>query len=203
MGAMFDTPLTPGSPFEGSADVEAIIATIPRSYVVKGMFCSRFIELLGADYRAVEPQLLAAPRAGRFVPFKDYPQADYMRLSAAAALKRFPRVGLREAVRCLARDDLATFASSMFGKVVLALAGDARSTLLRTPDAYARVAPGAGVTAADIDTSTTRILFAGYRGMPEYTIGQFEGVVLSFGGSPTTVVRDLGGDRLAFDVTHG
>jgi uncharacterized protein (TIGR02265 family) len=199
---MFDTKLTPDSPFEGGLDLEAAIATIPITYLVKGMFCSRFTELLGADFQSVAPKLIAAPRAGRYVAFKDYPQADYTRLAAAAALKCFPRLGLREALRCVARDDLATFAASMIGKVVLGLAGDARTTLLRSPDAYSRVAPGAGVESMDLDARTVRVVFTGFRGMPEYTIGQFEGVVMSFGGRPTTVLRDLGSDRLAFDVTH-
>jgi uncharacterized protein (TIGR02265 family) len=199
---MFETPLTPDKPFEGSADVEALVAAIPRTYMVKGMFCSRFIEILGADFAAVEPKLIAPPRAGRFVPFKDYPQADYTRLSIAAAHKRFPRLSMREAVRCIARDDLATFAASMIGKVVLGLAGDARTTLLRTPDAYSRVAPGAAVEAADLSERVVRVMFTGYRGMVEYTVGQFEGVVLNYGGKPSIVLRDLGGDRLAFDVTH-
>lgn len=202
MGAMFDTPLTPDRPFEGAVDIEALIASIPRTYLVKGMFCSRFTEVLGADFETVAAKLISPPRAGRYVPFKDYPQADYTRLALAAAQKRFPRLAVREAVRCIARDDLATFAASMIGKVVLSLAGDARTTLLRSPDAYARVAPGAGVEAAEVDVRTVRVVFTGYRGMPEYTIGQFEGVVLNFGGAPTTVLRDLGGDRLAFDVTH-
>lgn len=199
---MFDLPLTPGSPFEGNVDLEAIVATIPAHYTVKGMFCSRLSETLGADFANVAHTLKAPPRAGRYVPFKDYPQSDYARLSALAAFKRFPRLPQREAVRCVARDDLSTFAASMIGKVVLALAGDARTTLHRTPDAYARVAPGATVEAHDLDDRVTRLVFTGYRGMPEYTIGQLEGVVLSFGAQPKIVLRDLGGDRLAFDVTH-
>lgn len=199
---MLETPLTPDKPFEGSVDVEALVAAIPSTYMVKGMFCTRFTEILGADFAALAAKLISAPRAGRYVPFKDYPQADYTRLAIAAAHKRFPRLSIREAVRCIARDDLATFAASMIGKVVLALAGDARTTLLRTPDAYTRVAPGATLEAADLSERVVRVTFTGYRGLIEYTVGQFEGVVLNYGGKPSTILRDLGGDRLAFDVTH-
>jgi uncharacterized protein (TIGR02265 family) len=199
---MFDQPLRPEQPFEGPLDADAIAATFPASYMVKGMFCSRFAELLGGDFERVAPKLSAAPRGGRYVPFKDYPQSDYTHLVIAAARKRFPDRSVREAVRCTARDDLATFAASMFGKIVLALAGDARTTLLRTPDAYKRVAPGPRVRADDLDPTCVRVVFEEHRGIAEYLVGQLEGVVLSFGHRPTVVVRQLAETTLAFDVTH-
>ena len=41
--------------------------------------------------------------AGRYVPFTDYPQADYIRVSVAAAQKLHPTRSLREALRRLGR----------------------------------------------------------------------------------------------------
>lgn len=200
---MFDTAHDPDQALDGTFDVDALVQTIPSNYSVKGMFFGRFMTILGSDYASFEPKLRAAPRAGRYLPFKDYPQADYSRLVAAAAAKHYPRLPLREAVRCIARDDLATFAGSMLGKVLLSLSGDARTTLQRTPDAYARVAPGAVVRTLDLDPRTSRVVFEGYRGMVEYTLGQLEGVVLSFGRKPSVTPRQLGEDCIAFDVVHG
>lgn len=199
---MFDTPLTPEALLDGTLDVDAIAASIPPSYIVKGMFCTRLAEVLGAEYGALERALKMPARGGRYVAFKDYPQADYTRLAVAAATKRFPRLSLREAVRRIARDDLATFADSMIGKVALALVGDARGALLRTPDSYARVAPGPVVRAEDLDDRTVRLVFEGYRGIIEYSIGQIEGIVLAYKRPPTVTVRKLATDRLGFDVVH-
>jgi uncharacterized protein (TIGR02265 family) len=200
---MFDVPLQVQVPLEGSLDIEPIAASFPPSYTVKGMFCTRFTELLGEDFGSVVPTLSSPPRGGRYVPFKDYPQSDYTRLTVAAAAKLFPKRSLREGLRCLARDDLRTFAASMFGKIVLAVAGDARATLLRVPDAYRRVAPGPTVRAEELDASTVRVVFEEHRGIVEYVVGQMEGVVLSFGQEPTVTVRKLEVETLAFDVRHG
>lgn len=200
---MFESTLRPDAALDGTLDVDALAAKIPRSYTVKGMFCTRFAELLGADYARVEPTLSAPPRGGRFVPFKDYPQADYTRIVAAAAAKRFPGVGMREAMRRIARDDIGTFSASMFGKIIFTLVGDARTSLLRVPDAYHRIAPGPTVTAEELDRQTVRIQFDDYRGSAEYVLGQLEGIVISFGRAPVVTVHRLGADRLTFDVMHG
>jgi uncharacterized protein (TIGR02265 family) len=187
---------------DGPLDHEALIAAFPVSYTVKGMFFSRIIEALGSEWPKLEPQLLAAPRLGRYVPFSDYPQADYLRLFVALAHKRFPRMSPREAVRRVARDDLETFAGSVIGKVVLALAGDARTTLLRVPDAFARVTKGGFVSARELDERTVRLEFESFRGCTEYTLGQIEGIVLHYGSMPTVSSEELAPGHRVFDVTH-
>lgn len=192
----------PTERLEGPIDVDAIAASIPPDYTVKGMFCSRFFDSLGSDWKALLPKLKAPPRLGRYLPFQNYPQGDYAVLCAAVAAKRFPRVSMREGVRRLAREDLAVFAESMIGKVVLALAGDARTTLLRVPEAYARVTSGSTLAAMELDAGTVRIEFRGYHGMSDYTLGQMEGVVLHYGGAPRTTVTWVSGDQVTYDVRH-
>jgi len=199
---MFDTALRPQAKLDGALDIDALVSRIPQSYTVKGMFCTRFAEMLGGEYARLEPKLLAAPRSGRFVPFKDYPQADYTRIVAAAATKRFPDLPMREAMRRIARDDVGTFASSMFGKIVFTLVGDARASLVRVPDAYHRIAPGPTVSSEELDAHTVRLTFEHYLGSAEYVLGQLEGVVISFGRTPVVTVRARGAETLIFDVVH-
>jgi uncharacterized protein (TIGR02265 family) len=201
--AVFDRPLTPETALEGLIDIDPVADAIPASFTVKGMFCKRFVELLGPEFRSSELKLVAPPRGANYVAFKDYSQRDYCRLAAAASRKRFPQVSQREAVRLMAREDLATFTDSMIGKVVLAIAGDAHSTLLRIPEIYGRVAPGMHVRADDLDARTTRLVFDQHVGMVEYTLGQLEGVVLAFGRRPSSTIHELSKGVLAFDVTHG
>jgi uncharacterized protein (TIGR02265 family) len=199
---MFDRPLSPHQALERAIDVDALVKAIPTSYTVKGMFISRYLGILGGDYARLEPRLAAPPRGGRFVPFKDYPQADYTRIVAAAAKKRFPEFALSEAVRRVAREDLATFSESMFGKIVLAVIGDAHTTLLRVPAAYHRIAPGPNVHAEDLDSRTTRLTFEGLYGFVEYQLGQIEGIVMSFDRPPVVTIHALATAMFTFDVTH-
>jgi hypothetical protein len=73
---VFDRPLKPSTSLTGTFGLEALVAGYPSHYLVKGMFCSRIVDVLGSDYEALQLKLIAAPRGGRYLPFKDYPQAD-------------------------------------------------------------------------------------------------------------------------------
>lgn len=185
----------------GDLDAEAIARRIPKTNVVKGMFFARHVSELGAEFAKVTPQLDAPPRFGRYVPFSDYPQSDYMRVSTAVALKVYPRLGLREAMRRLGRDDFSVFGESTIGKVILAVVGDARAALLKTPGIYMKMAPGDWtVTGEELNETTVRIEFFPAYGAWEYQLGQLEGVVLKYGVSPTTTVMETSGPRVRFDV---
>jgi uncharacterized protein (TIGR02265 family) len=187
----------------GTFDLEALVAAYPSDHLVKGMFCSRIVEVLGGDYEALQSQLLAAPRAGRYLPFKDYPAADYTRLVVAAAQKQFPQLPLCEGTRRLARDDFRTFAGSTWGKVALTLVSDPRTALMHMPEAYARAAPGPELRAEVRDARTVRMLLVRYRGLVEYMLGQFEGIVMMFDHTPSVVIHRVDNDTLSFDVDHG
>jgi uncharacterized protein (TIGR02265 family) len=195
--------LTSEEPLAGSLDPEALARGIPRSYVVKGMFFSRLAGELGLAFEALLPRLEAPPRLGRYVPFNDYPQSDYLRLSAACAAKAFPGMPLREALRRLGRADYGVFATSTFGRVILSVVGDARSALLKTPFIYAKMAPGDWtITGEGLDDRTVRLEFAPAHGTWEYQLGQLEGVVLNYGHSPITTIEELPERRLRFDIRH-
>jgi uncharacterized protein (TIGR02265 family) len=185
----------------GDLDAEAVARAIPKTNVVKGMFFTRHVAQLGADFANVVPRLEAPPRFGRYVPFSDYLQSDYMRVSSAVAVKVYPRLGLREAMRRLGRDDFTVFGESTVGKVILAVVGDARAALLKTPGIYIKMAPGDWtVVGEEIDEHTVRIEFFPAYGSWEYQLGQLEGVVLKYNVSPTTTVTELPGPRVRFDV---
>jgi uncharacterized protein (TIGR02265 family) len=198
-----DRTVTLSDALVGSLDPEAVARAIPKSYIVKGMFFGRLLAQLGPGFDAIAPKLEAAPRLGRYVPFSDYPQSDYVRVSTATAQKVFPGVPLREAMRRLGREDFSVFSSSTVGKVILAVVGDARSALLRTPMIYMKMAPGDWVvTGEEISDKVVRIAFAPVYGTWEYQLGQLEGVVMNFGGEPVTTIRELPNRRLEFDVQY-
>jgi uncharacterized protein (TIGR02265 family) len=137
------------------------------------------------------------------VAFADYPQSDYERVAAEVARKLHPAQGLREAVRRLARDDFDVFASSTFGRVLLAVVGDAPTALLKVPYVYSKVAPGEWqIRAEALDGATVRLDFVPNFGTWEYQVGQIEGIVVAFGGSPTLTVELLPEHHLRIDVRH-
>ena len=200
---VFDRSLSPDTTLTGSIDVEALVARYPANYLVKGMFCNRFIDTLGADFEALQSRLIAPPRGGRYFPFKDYPQADYTRIVVAAAAKQFPDLSLAEATRRAAREDFSTFASSTLGKITLTLVGDPHTALLRMPEAFGRIAPGPQLRAEECSARAARMTLVGYYGSVEYMLGQFEGIVMSFQHSPVTVIHRVDRETLVFEVDHG
>jgi uncharacterized protein (TIGR02265 family) len=195
--------VTPDEKLKGTIDFETVARGIPKSHLVKGVFFARLVSSLGPAFEQLIPSLDGAPRLGRYVPFSDYPQSDYVRVSAAAAHKLHPTLPLREALRRLGRDDLAVFASTTFGKVLLSAVGDARTVLMKTPYIYEKMAPGDFVmTVEDIDRSHVRLEIAPMYGIWEYQLGQMEGVVLNFRQPPLTTVVELPGRKVRFDVRH-
>jgi uncharacterized protein (TIGR02265 family) len=199
---MYYLSLRPEAALTGSLDLEAIVAAFPPTYTVKGMFCARYAALLSDEYAPLSTKLISPARGARYVAFKDYPQADYTRIVAAAANKVFPNLPLTEAVRRVARDDFQTFGTSVFGKVLMTLVGDPHTALKHLPDAYARVAPGPNVWTEDIDARTIRLVFRRHRGIAEYVLGQLEGIVMTFDRHPIVTVRQLEPETLAFDVIY-
>jgi uncharacterized protein (TIGR02265 family) len=117
-----------------SVPAERLLSLHPRSYQVKGLFFTRYLELLGSEFERIRPQLEAPPRFGRYLPFSDYPQIDLMRVVYAVASKHHPRLALAEAIRRVARDDFGSFAESRFGRIALNFTHDIKAVLLRFPD---------------------------------------------------------------------
>ncbi len=195
--------LTLEDELSGDLDFDALARAIPPEFRVRGMFFARLAERLTAEWDALEPELTEPPRGGRYVAFKDYPSSDYSRLSGALSTRLFPRVGSREAMRRLAREDFRVFADSTLGKVVLTVVGDAGAALHKVPFAYSKMAPGPWeIVSETVDASTVRVEFRATYGTWEYQLGQLEGVVLPFGGSPITTVSEPGPRVVRFDVRH-
>jgi uncharacterized protein (TIGR02265 family) len=187
-------------PLHGALDVRSCVEDIPDSFVLKGMFFTRFVDQLGDDWDAIAPELEDAPQRGRYVAFRDYSQRDFVRIYCRVAAKIFPDHGLREGVRRLARMDFHVFADSTLGKVTIALVRDARTALHRLPFVYSKVAAGDfRMRVEDVAEGLVRVEFSPHYGNWEYQLGQFEGIVLAFGSTPRISVEIADGSR-RFDV---
>jgi uncharacterized protein (TIGR02265 family) len=192
-----------GVALHGSYDVEAELRRVPDDYRVKGMFFDRLMLVLAGDFEQLRPRLLEPPERARYVSFRDYPGADFVRLVAAAGRKAHPRVALREAIRRLALDDFKVFASSVVGKVTLAVASDPRAILRKVPFVYRSLAPGCwDITAEDLDPRTVRLDFRPFIGRWEYAVGQFESALLHYRPRSVIHVSELERGHVRFDVEH-
>lgn len=175
--------IRPETPLLGNVDAEERFARFPSDFTIKGMFLTRLCNIASPQVlEAVRPRLVKAPALGRYLPFADYPQVDYSRLAHAIACHRDRDVSVPEAMRRLARADVQAFATSSVGRVMLALAGDARGALLKLGDMYAVAIRGGTVRARAGAEGPIVLEFRRFYGWLDcYPIGTIEGIVEHFG----------------------
>jgi hypothetical protein len=198
-------PILDSDALIGDYDLEASALAIPndRGLVVKGMFFHRHVDILGPEWESVLETLAEPPRGGRYLAFSNYHSGDYVRVSGRAARRRYPRVGAREALRRLAREDFDVFATSTLGRVILSVISDARGALHKSPFVYEKLAPGDWrVVVTDLDENTLNMEFTPYYGRWEYALGQIEGIVLHYCPTSLIWVRELPEQRVCFEVEH-
>ena len=169
-------------PLSFALDAEERFKRFPSSFTLKGMFFSRVIGLGPRFAQAVTPRLLGPPRTGKYLPFGDYPQVDFSRISHAVATGLYANVPVPEAMRLLARQDFATFAASAVGRVSLALMSDVSTAIVRMPDSYAAVLKGGAVTARKLSSDEFEMTFRDFYGFVDcYPLGQIEGLARHYG----------------------
>jgi len=185
----------PHRPLRGDIDEDQLFADASSDFVLKGMFFRRVAKALGRHLERLLPELEVPPGRAGWLPFRDYPQRDYTRLSVAAARLRHPHHSDREALRRLARDDVNVFAESMIGRVMMSVIGDTRRALTELPTVYDKVAPGPwGFAATAEGERALRITIANHPGEWCYQVGQCEGIAAHYGDELRTrvVPRDEG-----------
>jgi uncharacterized protein (TIGR02265 family) len=117
--------------FEHPLDVDEYLNLVPGSATIKGIFVSSLIDRLGP-----ERAQLAVTRP-RYLPFKDYPLIEQVKLVAAIAPLLYPKLSLREAIRRLGHSIYPAFAATLVGKVSFAAVGhDVRTLLTAGAKAY-------------------------------------------------------------------
>lgn len=130
--ATFDTPLRD----EGHPDHAARVAACDPAQTVKGMFFEDLVRILGSERGALDAELLAPPRGGRYLPFVSYPLRDHAVLAYHAARKLYPDLAMREGVRRLHRGNLEALSRSTVGKVLTSLSSDIKSGFGQLEDGF-------------------------------------------------------------------
>lgn len=163
----------------GHVEAEERFAAFPPNFTVKGMFFSRMVQLGGPSALVdIKDKLVKPPALGRYLPFSDYPQVDFSRLAHRVAVGLFPRRGVCEAMRLLARKDLETFANSSVGGVMMALAGkDVCDALMKLPDMYRATLNGGTTSATRVAPNTVLLQYEDWYGWLDcYPLGHIEGL---------------------------
>ena len=178
------TRINADTQLHGSVDMDGMMSKVSDEFMVRGLFFRRAIEALGSELERYQEKLLKP--TDRYIPFKNYPQADHGRLSIHAARKVFPGCSDREALRRYARADMDDFAESMFGKVMLSMVGHPKKALSLYPSVYEKVAPGPWQMKHYEEDGDYIIHFGYHTSDWSYQLGQLEGVVGFYG--KTTVI---------------
>lgn len=185
--------VVPTQPLLGDYDVEASAREIPKDHVMKGMFFSRYLKALGSKYRFIEEKLEAPPRLGKYLPFSFYPFRDFMRIFDAAARQSYPEIGVREAHRREARNEVDVFVESTLGKVTFSLVENPQTALARYPEIFRVLVQGPKVRLTRTGKYEVTIDYKQHYGSLGYTIGVIEALVSNFDATPELNVDDRGG----------
>ncbi|MDB5213786.1 MAG: hypothetical protein JWO86_1713 [Myxococcaceae bacterium] len=187
-------------PLQGDVDLEMTLANIPPDFTTKGMFFTRYIAALGAEWEELLPSLAEPAKHGRYHAFADYPLRDYVRVFERVARARFPG-STREAFRLLARGEIEVFSGSTLGKVAFSLLRDPAATLLRFPDLFKMVARASECTAKKLGERHVAVTFPRFHGASEQALGLVEGIVQTYDEEPRLDVTIDERRRIDFDVT--
>ena len=171
-------------------DFEARLAAIPAHATVRGMFLQMLQANLPAD-RAAEG------RERRYVAFNTYPMRDYVALLALSCERSRSNVSSAECVRRLGRTIYPSYAQTVTGMAIFAVAGgNFRRVLELCPAAYRIATPTASVNVLECVPGRARVAMRGMYALADlHQVGIFEGAMEACRAEGTILVEqhaDLG-----------
>jgi uncharacterized protein (TIGR02265 family) len=174
------------TPLLGDLDVESFIARVPSDASCKGMYFTDLLAIFrrtghgGGDGRVAE---LAAKR---YVPFRDYPLVDHMRMTALASRLMFPDCCTREAMRRLGRKAFPAFVQSLIGRIVFKTLGpDLDQIFAAGPKSFEVSLSRGRATATRLGDGHWRYDFREMYGfLDTYYVGVVEGPITKYGFTP-------------------
>jgi uncharacterized protein (TIGR02265 family) len=157
------------------AELTQHLTRVPAHATVKGMFisgCLDSVERLGCVHS----------RGERFLPFRDYPLTKFMAFMLESVGRVWPDLSPREGLRRLGQLAYPTFASSLSGRVLMAVAGsDWQSALPLTRRAYELSLSHVSVTIRDFEEKSVVLEFRDIWNFADsYQVGVMEGALKSY-----------------------
>jgi uncharacterized protein (TIGR02265 family) len=173
--------------WDAPLNLAATLASVPESGTVKGMFIQRLLDEAKRQGRPF-------PGAKHYVPFKDYPLREQVRLTYEVATHLFPKVSAREALRRAGRRVYPAVRESLLGRVILgALARDFLSLAKLVSVAYERMSRAVRVHLLEYTSNSALFHFTGFAAfLDSYHVGTVEGGLDVYGNRGEVFVRLLG-----------
>jgi uncharacterized protein (TIGR02265 family) len=177
-------------------DVSAVIARVPPTATVKGIFFRTAI----AQAKAVAGK---SPGRPHYELFTDYPSAELAQVLAECAQLLYPEKSLRLALRLLGHDVFSHLKSTTAGTFLFSVAGNnPRSAFRLVGRAYKLFSNS---VSAACDEESPGIVVVKLRNIWSfgdcYHVGIFEGAVASYGGSCSIHIRWLSPCDIDIKVT--
>jgi uncharacterized protein (TIGR02265 family) len=179
-------------PFRGEVDIERLIAKVPPGFAIKGAFVGSNAAIVADEWPQLEKALALPPRNGKYLAFSDYPLTDFLRVTHAAARKKYPGIPSSEAHRLLSRSTFDVFAQTTLGRVTLTLVSGPASLLSKYEEIFNRMVKGPRVKATVTGEQSIDMLFTQYYSTREAIFGVLEGAVIACHFEPTVRVESQG-----------
>ncbi len=182
--------------FESPVDLEAHLALLPPDATCKGMF---LLDVLQQASRVTsERELFRAAQVPerRYVAFGNYPIAENLKLTVAAARALYPRYGLGEGLRRVGQGTFDAVLATHIGRALFGILGrDVEPILLTGPRAFKVMINLGQVTAEKTSFRTFTFQARGFPAFLEtFQVGVIEGVLRHCGerGRIRIALEDLG-----------
>jgi uncharacterized protein (TIGR02265 family) len=188
-------------PFRGDVDIARLIAVVPGGYTIKGAFVASNAAIVADEWPSIEKALEHPPRNGKYVAFSNYPLTDFLRVTDAAARKRYPGMATRESHRLLARSTFEVFSQTALGRVTLTLVSGPASLLSKYEEIFNRMVTGPRVAVKVVDRHNVELDYTGYYSTREAIFGVLEGAVIACHQDPTVTVESSGDGRYRAHVS--
>lgn len=172
--------------WKAEIDFDARIAAMPAHANARGMFFQYLLDVL-------EPQVIKQLEPPRYIAFKSYPLRDYVTLMRRACALAFPGVPTSQAVRQLGRMVYPSYARTMTGTAVFAIAGRSYRRIIELcPRAYEIGMTPGKVAVREISDNHALVELRDIWNIPEFhQVGVWEGAqeVCEVEGTVETHVR--------------
>lgn len=165
--------------------VEDYLKLVPSYATIKGMFLTNLLEILGPRRDRI------ANGSTRYVPFRDYPLIDQVRLIPEIAAVLYPELTLREGMLRIGHSVCPAFAGSLLGKVLFSAVGNDVNMLIRAGSKSYTLSSNVGrfeviELAGDFARVSLRDMF---NFVDCYQVGIVEGALLMLGKHPRIQIR--------------
>ncbi|MFO0605423.1 MAG: DUF2378 family protein [Polyangiales bacterium] len=183
-------------------ELDAQLALLPRRATCKGMFFTDPLARAGRVAPTVDVFARAGVAPRRYLPFVDYPHAEWMRIANAAAAVIAPGGRVGDGLRELGHHAYDAIFENPIGKVLFGPLGFDLERVFEHAGTGYRLGLGFGAVRAErVAAQHWRVRFTDFPSFIEtYNVGVIEGAVRRYGYTPRVRARLDDPSRGVLDV---